>query len=68
VDPEQPRLPSSRLSRLRHYRNLHCTEPRLGRLLRDFAFGPIREVFGVIMGDGALARVPVRSLAPGKVA
>jgi polysaccharide deacetylase family protein (PEP-CTERM system associated) len=68
VDPEQPRLPSSPLNRLRHYRNLHCTEPRLGRMLRDFAFGPIRDVFAEIMGGGALARVPVRSLAPGKVA
>lgn len=43
LDPEQPRLPASRLSRFRHYRNLAKTEGRLRRLLRDFAFAPIRD-------------------------
>jgi polysaccharide deacetylase family protein (PEP-CTERM system associated) len=68
VDPEQPRLQVSRLSRLRHYRNLHRTEPRLGRLLRDFSFAPIREVFAEILAKGELARVPVRAFASGSVA
>jgi polysaccharide deacetylase family protein (PEP-CTERM system associated) len=40
IDPEQPRMSASRLSRLRHYRNLEKMEPRLRRLLSDFAFGP----------------------------
>jgi polysaccharide deacetylase family protein (PEP-CTERM system associated) len=39
IDPEQPRLPAGLLSRFRHYRNLHETEPRLRRLLHDFAWG-----------------------------
>ena len=44
IDPGQPRLPGTWLARLRHYRNLHETEPRLERLLRDFAFGTIRSL------------------------
>jgi polysaccharide deacetylase family protein (PEP-CTERM system associated) len=43
VDPDQPRLAGSRLSRFRHYRNLEETEPRLRRLLRDFRFGSIAD-------------------------
>ena len=38
LDTEQPRLPASRLSRFRHYRNLHRTEDRLRQLLTDFRF------------------------------
>jgi polysaccharide deacetylase family protein (PEP-CTERM system associated) len=42
IDADQPRLPAGRLSRFRHYRNLHRTESRLRQLMRDFRFGPIR--------------------------
>ena len=42
IDPDQPRLETSALSRFRHYRNLEKTETRLRRLLSDFAFGPVR--------------------------
>jgi hypothetical protein len=38
VDSGQPRLRPGRLAGWRHYVNLHRTEPRLRRLLRDFAF------------------------------
>lgn len=42
VDPGQPRfMHASVLSRFRHYNNLHKTEYRLGKLLKDFDFGPI---------------------------
>jgi polysaccharide deacetylase family protein (PEP-CTERM system associated) len=44
IDPEQPRLAAGYASRLRHYRNLDKTEARLRRLLRDFQFGPMRDV------------------------
>jgi polysaccharide deacetylase family protein (PEP-CTERM system associated) len=44
IDPEQPRLHAARLGRFRHYRNLHKTEDRLRRLLREFAFGPMMQV------------------------
>jgi len=41
IDPDQPRLQASALSRFRHYRNLSETEPRLRRLLSEFRFGPL---------------------------
>jgi polysaccharide deacetylase family protein (PEP-CTERM system associated) len=45
IDPAQPHLPASRLSRFRHYRNLGETESRLQTLLRDFRFSSMRVVF-----------------------
>jgi len=48
LDPEQPRVKNLSLSqRLRHYRNIDQTEPRLDRLLGDFEFTTIREVLGL---------------------
>jgi len=44
VDPTQPRLSAGLLSRVRHYTNLHRTEPRLRRLLDDASFGTVREM------------------------
>ena len=44
IDPDQPRVRASFLSRFRHYRNLAKTEPRLRRLLADFRFGTARSV------------------------
>ena len=41
IDPDQPRLAASAVSRLRHYHNLDKAEGRLRRLLRDFAFEPV---------------------------
>jgi polysaccharide deacetylase family protein (PEP-CTERM system associated) len=46
IDPGQPRIPSGRLTALRHYGNLEKTEARLRRLLREFSFGTVSEVFG----------------------
>jgi polysaccharide deacetylase family protein (PEP-CTERM system associated) len=45
IDPDQPRLEASLLSRFRHYRHLDRTEARLRALLRDFQFGPLMSVF-----------------------
>jgi polysaccharide deacetylase family protein (PEP-CTERM system associated) len=46
IDPGQPRVPGLPLkSRLRHYLNLARMEGRLERLLGDFAWGPMDEVF-----------------------
>ena len=42
LDPEQPRMDGSTLSRFRHYLNLHKTEARLRQLLADFRFTTIR--------------------------
>jgi polysaccharide deacetylase family protein (PEP-CTERM system associated) len=41
LDTEQPRLPVSRLTRLRHYGGLGHTGPRLERLLSEFRFTSI---------------------------
>lgn len=48
IDPGQPRVAGvSAKSRFRHYTNLGRMEGRLQRLLRDFRWGRIDEVFGV---------------------
>lgn len=44
VDPGQPRLRVSALSRFRHYNNLSVCFDRLQRLLKDFRFGTVSEV------------------------
>jgi polysaccharide deacetylase family protein (PEP-CTERM system associated) len=44
LDPDQPRQPVSVLGRLRHYYNLEQTHARLEALLREFRFGPVREI------------------------
>lgn len=44
IDPEQPRVRASLLSRFRHYNNLHKCEARLRALLDDFRFGTMRDV------------------------
>lgn len=44
LDPAQPRMEGSLLSRFRHYNNLHKTEPRLVSLLSEFRFGPIQRL------------------------
>lgn len=41
IDAGQPALPVSRLTRVRHYRNLDRCEARLVRMLREFAFAPL---------------------------
>jgi polysaccharide deacetylase family protein (PEP-CTERM system associated) len=47
IDPDQPRLPGSALSKYRHYTNLDRTESRLRRLLSEFQFAPLGELLGV---------------------
>lgn len=41
VDPGQPVMPVSRVTRYRHYHNLDRCEGRLRRMLREFDFGPL---------------------------
>ena len=46
IDPAQPRIASApRLSRFRHYVNLAAVPARLERLLRDFRWGRMDQVF-----------------------
>jgi polysaccharide deacetylase family protein (PEP-CTERM system associated) len=48
VDPDQPRIDGASLrSRFRHYVNLDTMESRLRRLLREFRWGRMDEVFPV---------------------
>jgi polysaccharide deacetylase family protein (PEP-CTERM system associated) len=52
IDPDQPRVPGTSLkTRFRHYVNLSRTESRLGRLLGDFKWGRMDEVFGLRVAD-----------------
>ena len=44
IDPEQPRIRTSRKSAFRHYTNLGKTESRLRRLLADFSWTTVRNV------------------------
>jgi polysaccharide deacetylase family protein (PEP-CTERM system associated) len=48
LDPDQPRFRNiPLLTKFRHYVNLHSTESKLRKLLRDFQFAPIREVLQI---------------------
>ena len=51
IDPDQPRVNASTLSRFRHYNNLHKCELRLERLLSDFPFTTMSQV---LMNEGLL--------------
>ena len=56
IDPGQPRIHGSSLkSRFRHYTNLDATEGRLVRLLKDFRWGRMDEIFGFAPGVQARA-------------
>ena len=48
LDPEQPRMKGTLLSKARHYLNLDKTEEGLRRLLDDFVFRPIGEVANLL--------------------
>jgi polysaccharide deacetylase family protein (PEP-CTERM system associated) len=55
IDPEQPRIRGSYLSRLRQYINLGKTEGVFTRLLEDFRFAPIRELARRSQGQDGMA-------------
>jgi polysaccharide deacetylase family protein (PEP-CTERM system associated) len=55
VDPAQPRVSATWLSRFRHYTNLEKCEERLRRLLSEFRFGTARDglvQLGLLPGTG----------------
>jgi len=47
IDPDQPRVPVSLLTRWRHYGGLRRTMPRLERLLAEFRFTSVANCFGI---------------------
>jgi polysaccharide deacetylase family protein (PEP-CTERM system associated) len=57
IDPDQPHIKAPWRSRFRHYTNLHRTAGRLDRLVRDFRWASMEEVF--LGAPGARKRVPV---------
>jgi polysaccharide deacetylase family protein (PEP-CTERM system associated) len=57
VDPDQPRIDAGRLSRLRHYRNLRRTAPRLRLLMQEFAFSTVADVLGLAPAEDAEANL-----------
>lgn len=60
IDPGQPRINGSRLSRFRHYVNLDKTESRLRQLLQDFRFVPLRALGETMMNGHRLVRTALR--------
>jgi polysaccharide deacetylase family protein (PEP-CTERM system associated) len=62
IDPDQPRLSGSMLSRFRHYRNLDQTEHRLRRLVSDFSFAPMATVLKDLSRRVASAATQVQPL------
>lgn len=65
IDPGQPRLPASALRRVRHYANLARTDARLGRLLREFPFGPMRTLVDATRADPATPTSSIEILQNG---
>jgi len=60
IDPGQPRLEVSWLTRARHYGGLGRTLPRLERLLTEFRFQPIRETTLATVAAGRPIAVSLR--------
>lgn len=48
LDPDQPRMEGSLVSRFRHYLNLRKTEGRLHQLVQDFRFASLREAIEAV--------------------
>ena len=48
LDPDQPRMEGSLVSKFRHYLNLRKTEARLQQLVKDFKFASIREAVDTV--------------------
>jgi polysaccharide deacetylase family protein (PEP-CTERM system associated) len=55
IDPGQPRIASSGLTQVRHYRNLAKTETRLRRMLSEFSFGRVSDVLQLTAADSSVA-------------
>ena len=50
LDPDQPRIEAPWKSRFRHYQNLESTEAKCRRLLEEFSWGPMEQVFPLLSG------------------
>ena len=61
IDPDQPRLPVSALTRIRHYRGLGRTHERIEVLLREFSFDCIASHLARL--DGPVATLAMAGVA-----
>ncbi len=59
VDPEQPRVSLPALAKFRHYNNLELSVGRLERMLTDFRFTSIRNLFPEVVAAPAIAAARV---------
>jgi polysaccharide deacetylase family protein (PEP-CTERM system associated) len=51
IDPEQPRIDGiGSVARFRHFQNMKHMEPRLNRLMKQYRWGTIPDVFGAELG------------------
>lgn len=62
VDREQPRLPGSMATQLRHHVGMATTIDKLNRVMDDFTFGPVRDVINARTAGLVTATTP--RLAP----
>lgn len=60
VDPQQPRLATGLIASMRTYLGLRGMAAKIGRLLDDFQFGPVGEVFPIPAPDAASQPVYAR--------
>lgn len=65
IDPGQPRVPGvGRRTRFRHYLNLHRTEERLRRLLREFRWDRVDAVYAAALEAPPTGAREAASLVP----
>lgn len=65
LDPDQPRFTPSLLTRMRHYRGLTRTLPRLERLLDEFRFSSAARRFGLDRGPAIVPEGHDQAVVPG---
>ncbi len=63
IDPDQPRVKCSMLTRLRHYRGLSSTMARLDRLMSEFRFTSIARGLGDKLQTASMPRTETPALA-----
>jgi polysaccharide deacetylase family protein (PEP-CTERM system associated) len=63
VDPDQPTLPCGMVTRVRHYRNLSRTIPRLRALLDKFKFTSVADRYADVLASAGRPSLPDTELS-----
>ncbi len=63
IDPQQPRLVTSRVARWRTYTGLASMESKLNRLVRDFQFSTMASVFPTVVNQPGVNRRSIAAFA-----